>query len=794
MSVIEENKNDILQLIEKNNISLLRQFVDDNNISLKSLNSESFDILIYAIEKNASIEIIKYIMNQCKYETYNYYTLKDDSCKVPLYSAITKNKFKLSDLLIKNNADINYFNPNAIEFLLENFSLNPKNLKYILHNGFDIDFVNTDLINTLIERKKAEFLDVIFKFYIFNNDFILNLLNMYRNKRAISDKDFKDMLFAERNKISVDDSNYEHANTLENPEAIKVLFNNDGCEKDIKFCRINEFEILSNAVKTNDCKFVEKVLSYEPFTFKSVDTNEILLEVNNNNNLDIMKLLIHSALDAFVTQPNKQNSSSNDKYDVQYLSYILNMMIKIRNLSFIKYLVEDEEYKSYIDINAKDINAEYPMMTAFCIDDLEIFEYLLKHGGDCNIKNCNGHTLLSLAIDKADGNDYIKKILSHNPTTIKEEYINASDSFMKAIHNDKIYIVVQLLQYGLRHNIDMNTIDRNGNTPLILSYRLNYQTIFRFLVKYLDINQPDANGNTILYYAILKEDMETLKYLISNGADVNYKNKLGRSSLDLMILKGYAYLDIVLDDSNKILLNVPNLQGENALITLIKINSYSKEEQEDMIERLIRGGSNVNFVDSVGNTPLMYAIQRKSLDITKLLIKNDANINFVEEKTHQSILMYAIEIGELEIIKLLVEYGANINYSSSGDNSVIKKAYPKEKLKIFEYLVSYDLNNFTNQVIYDIIEEERLDLLALLVKHGFDVNMQDTNHDTALIYSIKARKPDITKYLITNGADVNHQNKQGETAEQLIYKYFYEYGWQKIYDTLLNLINKNKNK
>jgi len=615
---------------------------------------------------------------------------------------------------------------------------------------------------------------------------------MNKNKRAISDKDFKDMIFAERNKIVIDDSNYEKANIEENPEAMKVLFNNDGCEKDIKFCRINEFEILSNAVKTNDYNFVEKVLSYEPFSFKSVEANEILLEVNDNNNLDIMKLLIHSALDAFVAGPNKQDSSSDDKYDVHYLSYILNMMIKLRNLSFVKYLVEDEEYKSYIDINAEDINAEYPMITAFSYDDLEIFEYLLKHGGDCNIKNCNGNSLLSLAIDKADGNDYIKRILNNNPTTIEEEYINGSDSFMKAINNDNIYIVVQLLQYGLSHNIDMNTIDRNGNTPLILSYRLDYQTIFKFLVKYLDINKPDANGNTILYYAILKEDMETLRYLISNGADVNYKNKLGRSSLDHMILQGYSYLDIVLDYSNKILLNVPNFQGESPLITLIKINSYSKEEQEDVIERLIRGGSNVNFVDSIGNTPLVYAIQRKSLDITKLLIKNDADINYIIERTHQSILMYAIEIGELEIIKLLVEYGANINYRNSEDHSVLKKAATKEKLEIFEYLVSYDINNFTSQVINEIIANERLDLLTILVEHNFDVNMQDKNDDTPLIYSIKNRKPEITKYLITNGADVNHRNKQGETIEQLNYKYFYEYGWQKVYDTIHNLINKNK--
>jgi len=467
-------------------------------------------------------------------------------------------------------------------------------------------------------------------------------------------------------------------------------------------------------------------------------------------------------------------------------------MIKIRNLSFIQYLVEDEEYKHCIDINAKDINDEYPMITAYYTEELEIFEYLLKHGGDCNIKNCNGSSLLSLAIDKTDGNEYIKQMLNHNVTTIKEEYINGGDSFMKAINNDNIYIVVLLLKYGLSHHFDMNTLDRNGNTPLTLAYRLDCQNIFKFLVKYLDINKPDANGNTILYYTILKEDMETLKYLISNGADVNYKNKLGRSSLDLMIIQGYAYLDIVLDYSNEIFLNIPNLQGENPLITLIKINSYTVEEQEDMIERLIRRGSDVNFVDSIGNTPLVYAIQKRSLPIVKSLVKNDANINYIMKSNQESILMYAIEMEELEIVKLLVDYGANINYRNSAGETVLKKAAAKpEKLEIFEYLVEYDINNFTSQVISEMIEKERLDLINILLDHHFDINLKDENDDTPLVYAIKQRKVEITKHLITKGADTQNQNKQGETIEQLNYKYFYEYGWQKAYDTIRNLINKN---
>jgi len=786
---LEVIKNNVIGLINKNNIYLLRKYITENNISIKDFNNENFDILIYAIEKNASLEIIQFIINQCKYESLNYNIIQDNKSKVPLYTAISRNKFKIADLLIKNNADINYFTPNIITYLYLVYSLNPINLKYILSHGFNKQYINSKLIIDLLERKKDTLLEIIFNYYIFNTDFILNLLKIYKNKEPFSDKLLCDMITNERNKIYIEEEMYIKAIEKENYNSIKVLFNNDSSEQDVIFCRINEYDLLEKAVKINDYNFVRNVLSYEPFNFKSINSKEILLDINKNNNLNIMKLLIKSSLDSIKS---KQEYLTEQNYNVRYLNFTLNMMIKIRNLTFIKYLVEGDEFKSILDINVKDINNEYPIVTAFYSDDFNIFEYILKHGGDCNIKNCNGNSLISLAIDRSDGKDYIKLMLNNNVTPIKEEYISGSDSIMKAINNNNINIVILLVQYGIQHNIDMNTIDRNGNTPLTLAYRLNYHNIFKFLIKYLDINRTDLNGNNILYYAILKEDVETMRSLVGNGVDVNSKNKLGKSNMDLIITEGYTFLNTLLNYSHSILLNIPNSQGEIPLMTIIKINTFTNEEKEDMVEKLIRRGSDVNFIDNKGNTSLVYAIQGKSLSLVNLLVKNDANINYLIPSSDQTILMYAIDVGNIDIIQLLVEYGADINFKNSKGCSVLEMIFEKEKLKIFEYFVKYDINNFTSEVINNLISKERLDLLKILIENNFNINLKDENDDTPLVYAFKNRQPEIVKYLIENGADVSNKNKQGETIDYLNTKYFYEYGWQKSYDTTRNLIKKYK--
>jgi len=736
MDTIKEQREDLIEIIKRNNVEEFERYIKENDIVLKDLNNEEFDILMYTIEKNVSLDIIKFIIDQNQYSTYNYVINENNRQKVPLISAILNNNFEIADLLIQHKANINQYD--IIYYLFKINMLNSKNLNYILYNGFNIRNITTYLINELIETKNNFVLNRIFEFYLFNNEFILSLLKIYKNRECLTDQQIMDIVMKEKKRIAITNEMYDKAAAKDNCGAFKILFENDEGEQDSLFYKVNKYDLLEKAVRANDEGFLNIILKYERFNFhKNINSKKILIEASKNKNMRMIQQLIEASIDSYESEKSylslsTSNSTSNStftsfspnsptlpssptspstiyssthhnhefsfkKYDVHYLNFIINMAIKIRNLDLLKYLLEGENYKPYIDINVKDINDEYPLITAFYDGNLEIFQYLLSRGADCNIKG-NGNPLLSLAIDETDNIKYIKCLLKKR-VNINERDTNDNYPLIKAIKKNNINIVILFLRYGLKYGINMNIMDMNGNTPLILAYRLEYHEIFKFLVKYLDINVRDSNGNDLLYYAILKEDIETIEYLISSGVNVNIRYSSGKSAMDLVISKGYRFLDLLLRNKVNIELNIPNSKGETPLITIIKSSHFNLDEKKHIIKKMIKKGANVNFVDKDENTSLVYAIQMKSLPIIKLLIENGANINHLIKTSYITVLMKAIGLGEMDIVKYLVECNANINFKNEFGNTPLTYAISTNNDQMVKYLIDCgaDINNRNNQ-------------------------------------------------------------------------------------------------
>jgi len=507
----------------------------------------------------------------------------------------------------------------------------------------------------------------------------------------------------EKSQINITEKMYESAIISQNFEAIKILFIYDNNDDDEILCRINGYDLLDKAVRTKDSKFVKIILQYDSFNLNSITSGNMIVEAIKNNNIDILDLLIKSSLNSYLYAKNK----------VSYLNLFINTAIEIKSFEFLKYIMEKSAIKDIIDINTKDIYDKYPIVTAIYACNLDIFKYLLNNGVNINVKNSEGKSLLSLAIDTFP--IAIKYLLKRPNVKINEKDVNGDYPVIKAIYRNNFNITVLLYKYAQDNNIEMNIKDQSGNTPLLISYRLNYQKIFRYLLMYCDINERDGTGNTLLFYSILNKHIGTIKYLVNHGADVNFVDALGNTLFDIAKSTGSKDSLIALIQSKNLLINKPNLNGDIPLCSIINDNNYNIESKEIIVCELVKKGSNVNFIDIRGNTPLVYAIRQKLLNIAKFLIENGSNVNHITYD-NKSIMMEAIENDELPIVKYLIKFGADINYCSPTGETAFSMASKKESGNqiIFEYLTNYNVNNCPPNLVDDLIRNNNQNLLTII--------------------------------------------------------------------------------
>jgi len=505
-------------------------------------------------------------------------------------------------------------------------------------------------------------------------------------------------------------------------------------------------------------------LNYETFNYKSFNYETILSKSIENNNINITKLLIKCflknsyELDIKKAVEKENDEAVNDTNKSKYLTLLLNFVIKMKNIELVKYLIEEVSITPSLDIKSKDINEEYPIITTLYSNDIEIFKYLLEHGADCNTKNNNRISLLLLTIHNnkyemlkelmeyevninekdINGNTPLMKSINQNNEELVElliDYgndneipinINNKNEFnnyplFQAIKYNNLDTVISLINYGVDHNIDMNIQDENGNTPLTLSYKLGYKKIFKYLVKYLDINQKDSKGKSVLFYVIDKEDEEYIKYLINIGADINLKDSLSNCILDYAIKKGNISIIKILLQKFNINVNEINSEGDTPILSLIKSDKYKVKEKEEIVNKLIEKGCDINFVNKESKSSLIYAINKSYVYITKLLLNNGATIDRESENFLNELNQFGLNI-----------YNDDITITFDSMESLIKN----NQLKKFKWLIDY-----------------------------FDVNEKNSKGDTLLHRAISYRNIDFINYLVKNcHADKYIRNNQGYSA------------------------------
>jgi ankyrin repeat protein len=222
------------------------------------------------------------------------------------------------------------------------------------------------------------------------------------------------------------------------------------------------------------------------------------------------------------------------------------------------------------DLNVADPDGTTPLVMAIINRHNDIAKFLIEHGANPNIADSTGMTALYAAVDlrtlgplinrptpkptsTVDNAEIVDTLLKHgaNPNAqqrlpILPRYHNAGDKqlaegatpLMRAARALDLPVMKLLLDHGANPNLST----KNFMTPLIFAAsgggrgRVEEADVIAALTLCLDhgadINAFDNTGATALFAAVPRGD-SIVKFLVERGADLDVKDKQGRTPLDV---------------------------------------------------------------------------------------------------------------------------------------------------------------------------------------------------------------------------------------------------------------------
>jgi ankyrin repeat protein len=295
---------------------------------------------------------------------------------------------------------------------------------------------------------------------------------------------------------------------------------------------------------------------------------------------------------------------------------------------------------------------------------------------------------------------------------------------------------------------DVNRIDGNGDTPLILASESPEPDCVKLLLATgADVNETAHMGETALTVAAQVGNLEIVKELLNAGADVNAKTNNGSTALITSAMSGHGEITKALIAAGADI-EVKTNSGDSALCAAGRAGS------RESIDALLASGASVK-IDSGINSPLIAAIlTNQSADLTDLLDQgSDVNAG---DTTGATALMYASALGEPNLIDLLIAGKADVNRADNNGRTALMNATSNAHADCVQRLLAAGANvnaqaNGTTALI-EAASSGDLASVKLLLAAGANVNVKDGICGTALSSTISFGHVDCFNALVDAGA------------------------------------------
>ena len=461
----------------------------------------------------------------------------------------------------------------------------------------------------------------------------------------------------------------------------------------------------------------------------------------------------------------------------------------------------------------------------------EVTDSLKKKKVNINTQDINDYTLLALLIDKIDPTNEKEFIKRKEIVKFLINYEKKPPDLNLKTKGNKTLLMLALMKHLLdiaelliNKNVELNVQNNNKNTAFIIA--------IRELIKIKDETQLKKFINII--NILVKEGADVSFKNNKGDSAFTYANKITNKETKKKILELlYELLFEAVKDGNldvvkKILaaganINVQDSEGYTPFAWAIENTSTKNyEKRKGLITFLMKyQGVDINKANLLKQTPIMLAIKKLIKESSEknvkelieiidwsvyskadLLLKNNKGESafnlankIVDVETKKKVLKLlheplfeAVEYGKVGIVIKMLAAGANINEQNLKGYTpfawAIHNTSPenyKKRQGLIMSLMKYqgvDINkaNLLNKTPLMLAIKNKLSVIAKNIINNIigadQLNIQDKNKRTALMYAILQDQYDVADKIIKKGlyVDKKLQDENGNTVIMLAIK------------------------
>ena len=342
-------------------------------------------------------------------------------------------------------------------------------------------------------------------------------------------------------------------------------------------------------------------------------------------------------------------------------------------------------------------------------------------------------------------------------TSCKDEHARALEGLQKrgvaptaeSVHEQaalgRADVVALLIQAGT----DVNQPDKSGLTPAIKAARNKSWPVLSALLPGLSIsalNQPDAQGITVLQSALEDQNADLVNQLLDAGASSAALPEKGAPAVEQAITAGKIPLARRLIEG----LGDSRVARQRALLAAVKSGDVS------LTAHCLAGGADAANPGK-NQSPLLLESAHKNPEMARLLIESGAS----PAKAPGLLRSYA-EAGNKEMVRFLLNTGAPPDAAAAVDDATpLTAAITAGHNDIAALLLEAgaDAAALTERAI----STEAPGLLEFLLDHGLSAQSRDGAGETLLMRAVIGGQPANVKLLMSRGADPEITGIEGQS-------------------------------